>query len=266
MRYKGKVMSLETAPKTVPSALDRVVVVLVQPQGPTNIGLVCRVCVNLGVSELRIVDPRCPIDAPDARKFAMHSTELLHNAQRYDHLAEAIKDCDLAIAASARRHNRRYLPSIEAEQLPSFVSERSPKRFALVLGNEAHGLTQEQILECHACVRLHSRSEQSSFNLSHAVAILLYSLIQTDFGATEQHHQHPGDQPANRAALDGLFDTWLGTLARASYFRRTELARYAPKLQQLIYRLRLRERDVNTLRGMFTQIDRSITIEGSARD
>ena len=45
-------------------------IVLVEPQSPGNIGMVCRAMMNMGLTDLRLVNP-CRVDHPEALKFAV---------------------------------------------------------------------------------------------------------------------------------------------------------------------------------------------------
>ncbi|MFX1579177.1 MAG: TrmH family RNA methyltransferase, partial [Promethearchaeota archaeon] len=77
------------------------VVVLVGPENPGNVGFVTRALANFGVSELRIVGEDCRQDQ-FAQMFSVHAHEILNNAGVYDDLGAALSDIDLAWAATAR--------------------------------------------------------------------------------------------------------------------------------------------------------------------
>ena len=55
-------------------------IILVEPQGPINIGMICRSMKNFGFSNLVLFNPQCEIGS-DARKFSMHALEILKNAR-----------------------------------------------------------------------------------------------------------------------------------------------------------------------------------------
>ena len=46
-------------------------VVLVEPNGPINVGSIARLCSNFEVNELRIVSPKCDIFSLEAKKMAL---------------------------------------------------------------------------------------------------------------------------------------------------------------------------------------------------
>ena len=52
--------------------LDNIRIVLVEPQGPLNIGACCRAMNNFGLHNLSLVRPGCELGS-DAIKMAMHS-------------------------------------------------------------------------------------------------------------------------------------------------------------------------------------------------
>ena len=52
-------------------------VILVEPNGPLNVGSVARLCSNFEVDELRIVSPKCDIFSLEAKKMALKGQEFL---------------------------------------------------------------------------------------------------------------------------------------------------------------------------------------------
>src|SRR5512136_1224158 len=83
---------------------DSVSIILVEPQSPGNVGMVCRAMKNMGLHELRLVNP-CPIDHPEAAKFAVAARDLLEGARVYPTLREALDDCPFSVATT-RRHGK----------------------------------------------------------------------------------------------------------------------------------------------------------------
>ena len=77
-------------------------VILVEPNGPLNVGSVARLCSNFDVEELRIVSPKCDIFSMDARKMALKGQKYLDHCKIFDNLENAIIDCDLVLASCGR--------------------------------------------------------------------------------------------------------------------------------------------------------------------
>ena len=58
-------------------------VILVEPNGPLNVGSVARLCTNFEVDELRIVSPKCDIFSLEAKKMALKGHKFLENFPHY---------------------------------------------------------------------------------------------------------------------------------------------------------------------------------------
>ena len=176
-----------------------IVVVLVEPAGPLNVGSVARLCANFAIAQLRLVAPRCNPLGEEARRMAVHGQAQLEQAATYPDLASAIADCRRVVATSGRLE-REELPLegpgsalgwlIEPEEgpglaigpgeSPSLGGGPSPAAaqapVALVFGREDRGLSNDELLQAGKILRLESSADYASLNLSHAVAICLHEL------------------------------------------------------------------------------------------
>ena len=77
-------------------------VILVEPNGPLNVGSVARLCSNFDVEELRIVSPKCDIFSLEAKNMALKGQKFIDDCKIFDNLEKAISDCDLVLASSGR--------------------------------------------------------------------------------------------------------------------------------------------------------------------
>ena len=161
--------------------------VLVEPAGPLNVGSVARLCANFGLTELRLVAPRCdPLDA-EARRMAVHGLPLLENARHYASLADALADCRRVVACTGRLEG----PPLPLEEpsacLPWLLSGQAVvtggtdglsdgPAAALVFGREDRGLSNDELLQAGRLLTLSTDAAYTSLNLSHAVALVLHEL------------------------------------------------------------------------------------------
>ena len=181
------------------SPAPEIVVVLVEPAGPLNVGSVARLCANFAMAQLRLVAPRCNPLGEEARRMAVHGQAQLEQAATYPDLASAIADCRRVVATSGRLE-REELPLegpgsalswlIEPEADPGVpigpggfsgpgginAPGRSNAPVALVFGREDRGLSNDELLQAGKILRLESSADYASLNLSHAVAICLHEL------------------------------------------------------------------------------------------
>lgn len=234
-----------------PTALTNCCVVLVRTQGPVNLGMIARLCGNLGVTDLRLVNPLCEIDCSDARKFSTHSKDMMLAAPVFATIEEATADCGYVIGTSGDFRVAELGPHVRAERVPELLAARPVAKFALVFGNEAEGLDEVELRACQAWIHLDTFGHNISYNLSNAVAITLYVVATASVPAPEP--EQPEGAP--RAMLDNLMDYWFATLERFHYFRRTDPDRFRPLFKKFIGRLHLSTHDVQVLRGMLAQFN-----------
>jgi len=151
-------------------------IVLVEPENPGNVGFVSRVMANFGVSNLRIVgmDPK---QDQYAQMFSVHAVNILEAAEIFPDLKSALSDIDAAWAATARTgHNHSVTrAAVPLPELPDPISREG--QVALVFGRESIGLRNEEASMCDLIFTIPASKSYNSLNLSHAVAVVLYSLF-----------------------------------------------------------------------------------------
>ncbi len=229
------------------AATDTLCVVLVRTSGPVNLGMIARACGNAGVTDLRLVTPLCEIDCDDCRKFSNHNWDFLKNAPIYHSLREAIADCTLTIATSARPRGADAGKGIGLPDIPELLGNQG--RTAVVFGNESHGLNRDELELCRHWLHIETPGPYPSYNLSHAVAITLHAL------ATTNTHANANNIPtlAEDATVQALIDDWTQTLVQFNYFRRTSLEHFTPRFRSFIRRMPFTTKDCEVLRGMLAQ-------------
>ncbi len=157
--------------------LPNIVVILVEPEEPGNVGFVARTLANFGVGQLRIVgwDPR---EEMLAQIYSVHANSILDSAGIYDDLPSALKDVEVAWAATARagRNHSVTRALVPMTKLPDPKSCEG--KVALVFGRESTGLTNEELSYCDLAYNIATSEGYPSLNLSHAVAIVLHYLFE----------------------------------------------------------------------------------------
>jgi len=219
------------------NVLERVVVVLVRPEGPLNLGSVARLCGNFGCS-LRLVQPLTAVNQSDAMKMAHPSQALLEQAPVFASLAGALADVSLAMATSSKLAEATAAPWLSVERA-GLLLPPAGERLALVFGNERTGLSGDEAAQCPRVVRLPTPGPTESFNLSHAVAVTL-----TLFAAAEGEKPSDGRAaPRSRQALKALLTEQLDA---RGFFKGGARARegFQPRLQELLDKMDLTERDL----------------------
>ena len=152
-------------------------VILVEPNGPLNVGSVARLCSNFEVDELRIVSPKCDIFSLDAKKMALKGQKFLDNCKIFYNLENAIFDCDLVLASCGRIDVSKDSFFVSSEDLFNWTTSfKKINNLAIVFGREDRGLTNNELLLAHKILNIPTSQSNPSLNLSHAVSIVLYEL------------------------------------------------------------------------------------------
>ena len=175
--------------------LPELVVVLVQPETPGNVGFVARSMANFGVPTLRIVGPD-PRQDEQARMFSVHALDILESAEVFPDLSSALEGTDVAWAGTARAGGNLSVTRavVPLKELPDPTSLAG--RVALVFGRESAGLTNEEIDLCDIAFSIPTSIRYPSINLSHAVAITLYDLFMRH--ALRKERTPSSGRPATR--------------------------------------------------------------------
>lgn len=209
--------------------MDKCRVVLVRPHYAGNIGSIARAMHNFGLSRLLLVDPVAnPLDA-EARRLSTHGEFILQQAQIVATLPEALHDCVLAAATSAKVEGvvRETGSGTIRHLMPVVASTLRSGPVALVFGPEPSGLTTAEVGLCHYLLTIPTNPESPALNLSHAVALCLYELHL----AWEAAGESRAPLIATIADQERMF-TRLQAALEAIHFL------YGPKADSLMYAVR----------------------------
>ena len=148
-------------------------IVLVGIEGPVNLGVIARTCVNFNVKELYLVKPIASIE--EALRYAAHGKDLLHNSIVVDKLEDALRDVDISAATSALGYSEKDLLR-QAVSIEDFINKtaRGARRIALIFGRESTGLTREELLKADYLVTIPANPEYPILNVSQSIAIFLW--------------------------------------------------------------------------------------------
>src|SRR5580658_10879237 len=86
--------------------LEGPVVILVEPQLGENIGMAARAMGNFALGRLRIVKPRDGWPNISAQRAAAGADHILDKAELFDTVEQAVADCTLLFATTARAHDQ----------------------------------------------------------------------------------------------------------------------------------------------------------------
>lgn len=238
--------------------LDNVRIVLVNTSDQRNIGSAARAMKTMGISDLVLVEPE---EQPEGKAHALAAgaTDVLANARQVSTLEEAIADCQLVLATSARSRTLDWPMVTPREAGAKVVSEGRAAKVALVFGREASGLTNDELQLSHFHTHIPANPEYSSLNLAMAVQTLCY---EVRMAFLEQNHapqaadEEAQDQPLS-GDLEGFYDHLERALTVSGFIIRKHPGQIMNKLRRLFTRARPDRNELNILRGVLASFERA---------
>ena len=151
---------------------------LFRPHFAGNLGATGLALCNFGLCDLALVDPVADRNVPEARRMSTHGEAILESARDVATLDEALADCRIVLATSAKADGlyREHAHGRPDEMLPRLALALADGPCALVFGPEPSGLSNAEIARCHGLVHISTDPEYAALNLAQAVAICLCEL------------------------------------------------------------------------------------------
>jgi tRNA/rRNA methyltransferase len=236
------------------SPLANIAVILIEPQGPLNIGSVCRVMMNFGLADLRLVNPQADHLGDEARRMAVRAAPLLDQARVFASLAEALAGCTLAIGTTRRfgKYREDFIHPDDAGR--EILTAATAASTALVFGREDRGLLTNELDLCQRLLTIPTSDELPSMNLAQAVAVCLYEVGQA---AAEAAGKVSGRRrkSAPSAAIEAMYSHMRQTLLEVGYLDPQNPEHILRTFRRIFSRASLNERDVRVLQGLWSRLD-----------
>lgn len=229
-------------------------IVLVATSHPGNIGSTARAMKTMGLDRLYLVNPKL---FPDLRAYEMAAgaDDVLETCMVVDSLHDAIKDCQLVIATSARVRELS-LPELLPKACAELVGSQSDAtEVAIVFGRERTGLTNEELLQCHYHVNIPANPEYSSLNLSQAVQIIAYEL-RMNLLSEPTRNINQEETLATVEEVEQFHEHLSEILLAVNFLKPENPGRVQQRIRRLFNRIRLESMEVSMLRGMLSQLQK----------
>ncbi len=230
----------------------RIVVILVEPKDPRNIGAVARAMSNLGINELRLVSP-ASFDVVMARGVACWGAPLVDSAPSFEALSEALADAHEVIGFASDSSSHR-VPQLLLDEWVERLAQAPKRTVALLFGSEESGLRREHYPFCHFLVRIPSNAENPSYNLAQSVLLALYSLRKRMSSAVGSER---GEWPTN-ANLEQFVSIVLNTATEVGFLNDNSPMHMRDLLANMARRGHFSVRELRILTGLFGQIHKAL--------
>lgn len=244
-------------------------VVLVRPQIAANIGAAARVMRNMGLSDLVLVAPEADPSDPRAYQLATHGEEVLERCRIVAELGEAVADCLLVAATSARVGGltRRQFVGAPEDIAPRLVEVMKTGPIALVFGPESSGLSNDEVTRCHFLMHIPTDPTYPALNLAQAVAICTHELRRYWLRQSDAPTLLPVPQaPAPYADQERAFEHLRQALEDVHFLWNEKADSLMHALRHLIGRAGPTPMEVDVLHGLARQLRWFARQRGNAAD
>jgi tRNA (cytidine32/uridine32-2'-O)-methyltransferase len=235
-------------------SLDNIAIVLVRTSHPGNIGAAARAMANMGLSDLRLIEP-AGFPGTEATARAAGATHVLENAQICRTVDEAIADSGFVVGATARSRSIAWPSSDPSSVMKELVTRSQVGKVSLLFGREASGLTNEELDRCQRHVRVPVDEDFPSLNLAAAVLIFCYELRRA-YSAEDEQPNDSIDRSVPLASAEQVqgFFQHLETVLNEIGFLKSPSSRLLRKIKRIFSRTPLQVQEVNILRGILTSV------------
>ena len=242
----------------MPSDVKQPAFVLVRPQMGENIGAAARAMWNFGLDRMRLVSPRDGWPNPASVAMASGAGRLLDDAVLSGDVADAVGDCDLVFATTARQRGMTkpvYSPEEAMREAASRIA--SGGRVAVMFGPERAGLENADVAQANAIISVPVNPEFPSLNLAQCVLLCGYEWRRASAGIEARRDEMAGAAWASGIEVEKLAEHYEQRLEEAGFFFPDHKAPAMKlTLRNLWSRMPLTSEDVRTLHGILRQMVR----------
>jgi tRNA/rRNA methyltransferase len=240
------------------SGIDLVgpVVVLVEPQLGENIGMAARAMGNFALSRLRIVNPRDGWPNLSAQRAAAGADHILDKAKLFETVEEAVADCTLLFATTARAHDQAK-PVVAPDQAAREITAEidGGGTVGILFGRERYGLQNEEVARANRIITFPVNPGFASLNLAQAVLLMGYEWFKLSTEGALPFAMPERSEPASQHQMQAFFDNLVAELDKVEFLRPVEKREtMLVNLRNIFSRMEPTKQDMHTLHGVVMAI------------
>ena len=233
------------------------IVILVEPQLGENIGMAARAMGNFGLSRLRIVNPRDGWPNVHAKRAASGADHILDQATLFDTVEQAVADCTLLFATTARAHDQAkpvVAPEAAAREIVARVGADGGE-VGILFGRERYGLQNEEVALANRIVTFPVNPGFASLNLAQAVLLMGYEWFKLSTAGALPFAMPERSEAASQHQMQAFFDNLVRELDKVEFLRPAEKRdTMLVNLRNIFTRMDPTKQDMHTLHGVVMAI------------
>jgi tRNA/rRNA methyltransferase len=231
-------------------------VILVEPQLGENIGMAARAMGNFGLTRLRIVNPRDGWPNVAAQRSAAGADHILGHVELFDTVAEAVADCTLLFATTARAHDQaKPVVAPEAAAAEATAQIAAGGHVGILFGRERAGLLNEEVAMADRIITYPVNPGFASLNLAQAVLLMGYEWFKLVTRAALPFAMPERSERASQHQMQAFFDNLVSELDKVEFLRPAEKRdTMLVNLRNIFARMEPTKQDMHTLHGVVMAI------------
>ncbi len=237
---------------------QKIKIILVETYHPGNIGAAARAMKTMGLSDLVLVNPSEFLH-PESLRRAAGGKDVLESANITYSLEDAIADCQLVFATSARLQHEFSRPQMACEQAVKWLKDNPQSQVGIIFGPERTGLSAKHIQMAQKHIYIPSSDEYGVLNIAAAVQIVCYEIFkQLNTSQADNNLVIQADKSnlPSQQTLNGLYDNLQTLLTERGYIREEQPTDTMNKIKSLFNKRELQASEVSMLHGIFKALTR----------
>jgi TrmH family RNA methyltransferase len=242
-------------------------IVLVEPSHPGNIGAAARAMKNMGLESLVLVRPK-QFPHAEATARASGAESVLADARVVARVEQALAGCGYVVATTSRHRDQNFRVLDVRAAAPRIIEEARRAPAAVLFGTERTGLTNDELEQSHALVRIPADQRYASLNVAMAVQIVSYELFRAQLDpARRAPDRHASSTPlAAPEEMRRLYAHLAEVMEEADFRDRTQSGtNLMSRIRRFLQRAELDQNEVNILRGLLTAVQKRRRHAGAPR-
>ncbi|WP_144393253.1 RNA methyltransferase [Pleionea sediminis] len=242
--------------------LNDIEFVLSHTTHPGNIGAAARALKTMGLSKLKLVNPK-QFPSAEATRRASRADDILANAKVYNSIEDAVAENRIIVGTSARSRTLPW-PMIEPRELGRKIAAEPERRpVAILFGTENSGLTNEELSLCHYHVYIPTNPEYSSLNVASAIQLIAYelrlaALDNKDIIMPEPECDDPGELPATGEQVEQMFEHLQQVMEHTEFFNPLKPNKIRMRIRRLFNKSDLTDSEIRLMRGFLASIKKYV--------
>lgn len=222
-----------------------------EPEKPANIGSIARTAKNMGISEIRLINP-CDYNTNDCYKVAHGAKDILGTFRHFLSLEDAIKDIQVLIATTNKRRGKQW-PLFSPQEIAKETIETSQTaKIGILFGREAHGLNNEELAVCNYHSKIPTLQPHPAINLAQAVMIYAHTFYNESIDPSDDYQWNPASKEEEQMLYEKIKDS----LPHLPLNPKQGEDEFVSLFRRVLGRTQLESRDIRLMHKLFDLIQK----------